>query len=107
MDDVFKALADPSRRKLLDLLHEHNGQTLAALCEHLTATQTVYASISSRTPFYIGQFRWKKRLYRGAHEPIVSRELFDKSSRGLRVARQGSRALQGARVRLRKPHALR
>ncbi|HSI11255.1 MAG TPA: helix-turn-helix domain-containing protein [Chthoniobacter sp.] len=35
MDAVFKALADSSRRKLLDLLHENNGQTLAALCEHL------------------------------------------------------------------------
>ncbi|HMN86344.1 MAG TPA: metalloregulator ArsR/SmtB family transcription factor [Bauldia sp.] len=34
-DKVFKALADPSRRKLLDLLHERNGQTLGELCEHL------------------------------------------------------------------------
>ena len=31
-----------------------------------------------KNPFYIGQFRWKKRLYKGAHEQIVSRELFDK-----------------------------
>lgn len=34
-DDVFKALADPSRRKLLDLLYEQNGQSLGQLCEHL------------------------------------------------------------------------
>ena len=34
-DKVFKALADPSRRKLLDLLYEQNGQSLAQLCEHL------------------------------------------------------------------------
>ncbi len=34
-DKVFKALADPSRRKLLDLLRASNGQTLGALCEHL------------------------------------------------------------------------
>jgi len=34
-DKVFKALADPTRRKVLDLLHEENGQTLSALCEHL------------------------------------------------------------------------
>ena len=27
-DKVFKALADPTRRKLLDLLAEKNGQTL-------------------------------------------------------------------------------
>jgi DNA-binding transcriptional ArsR family regulator len=35
MDAVFKALADPSRRLLLDRLHGRNGQTLGELCEHL------------------------------------------------------------------------
>lgn len=34
-DSLFKALADPSRRKLLDQLHESNGQTLGQLCRHL------------------------------------------------------------------------
>jgi DNA-binding transcriptional ArsR family regulator len=34
-DKVFKALADPTRRKLLDLLCQNNGQTLGQLCEHL------------------------------------------------------------------------
>ena len=32
MDAVFKALADESRRKLLDELHKNNGQTLSELC---------------------------------------------------------------------------
>ena len=32
-DALFKALADPSRRKLLDLLHAHDGRTLNELCE--------------------------------------------------------------------------
>ncbi len=37
MDDerVFKALADASRRRLLDLLYEANGQTLGELCQNL------------------------------------------------------------------------
>jgi DNA-binding transcriptional ArsR family regulator len=35
IDKVFKALADPGRRHLLDLLHRENGQTLMALCEHM------------------------------------------------------------------------
>jgi DNA-binding transcriptional ArsR family regulator len=34
-DKVFKALADPNRRKFLDALYLNNGQTLGALCEHL------------------------------------------------------------------------
>lgn len=34
-DTVFKALGDPTRRKLLDLLCETNGQTQGQLCEHL------------------------------------------------------------------------
>ena len=33
MDDVFRALADPVRRQLLDSLHARNGQTLGELCE--------------------------------------------------------------------------
>ena len=35
MDLVFKALADGSRRKLLDSLHRRNGQTLNELCAGL------------------------------------------------------------------------
>ncbi|MDF3213313.1 ArsR family transcriptional regulator [Mesorhizobium sp. M7A.F.Ca.CA.001.09.2.1] len=34
-DKVFKALGDPTRRRLLDLLCEQNGQTLSQLCDHL------------------------------------------------------------------------
>ena len=34
-DLVFKALADPTRRALLDRLRERNGQTLGELCEPL------------------------------------------------------------------------
>lgn len=36
---MFKALSDPSRRKLLDQLYTHNGQTLGELCEHLVMTR--------------------------------------------------------------------
>ena len=34
MDKVFKALADRTRRRLLDTLRAHNGQTLGELCAH-------------------------------------------------------------------------
>ncbi|AZN43586.1 ArsR family transcriptional regulator [Paenibacillus albus] len=39
MDNLFKALADASRRQLLDELFKHNGQTLTELCEHLEMTR--------------------------------------------------------------------
>jgi DNA-binding transcriptional ArsR family regulator len=39
MDSIFKALADPTRRELLDRLRIENGQTLNALCEKLTMSR--------------------------------------------------------------------
>jgi DNA-binding transcriptional ArsR family regulator len=39
VDEVFKALADASRRKLLDDLFKNNGQTLGELCERLDMTR--------------------------------------------------------------------
>ena len=51
-DRVFKALADSSRRKVLDLLAAQNGRTLTALCEALdmrrqSATQHIQILIES------------------------------------------------------------
>jgi DNA-binding transcriptional ArsR family regulator len=43
--DVFKALADPTRRKILDELTERDGQTLFELCARLA---TKYQLASSR-----------------------------------------------------------
>ena len=39
IDKVFRALAEPNRRRLLDLLHRENGQTLTALCAHMDMTR--------------------------------------------------------------------
>src|SRR5437870_2071160 len=42
MDEVFKALADAGRRRLLDSLNERNGQSLRELCAGLAmARQSV------------------------------------------------------------------
>ena len=45
MDDdaVFRALADASRRRLLDRLHRRNGQTLGELCQGLAMTRQAVA----------------------------------------------------------------
>jgi DNA-binding transcriptional ArsR family regulator len=42
-DAVFRALADSSRRKLLDRLHQKNGQTLGDLCRGLRMTRQAVA----------------------------------------------------------------
>lgn len=39
IDDVFKALADPTRRRLLDTLRAKSGQTLGELCAQLDMTR--------------------------------------------------------------------
>jgi uncharacterized protein YndB with AHSA1/START domain/DNA-binding transcriptional ArsR family regulator len=39
MDQAFKALADATRRRLLDRLHERGGQTLGELCAHIDMTR--------------------------------------------------------------------
>jgi DNA-binding transcriptional ArsR family regulator len=39
MDEVFKALADPTRRELLDRLFADNGQTLGELCTRLAMSR--------------------------------------------------------------------
>jgi len=42
-DAVFRALADPSRRQLLDWLHRQNGQSLNELCRGLDMTRQAVA----------------------------------------------------------------
>ena len=44
MGDVFKALADPTRRKILDELSERNGQTLFELCSRLATKHQLGSS---------------------------------------------------------------
>ncbi len=39
MDKIFKALADTTRRELLDKLFAKDGQTLGELCEYLSMTR--------------------------------------------------------------------
>ena len=43
MDKVFKALSDPSRRKLLDRLYASGGQTLGQLCEQMGMSRQAVA----------------------------------------------------------------
>src|SRR5208283_4946811 len=42
-DNVFRALADASRRQLLDRLHANNGQTLGDLCQNMEMSRQAVA----------------------------------------------------------------
>jgi DNA-binding transcriptional ArsR family regulator len=66
MDDVFKALADPSRRMLLDRLHARNGQTLGELCAHLDMTRqavTKHLSVLERALLVVTRRHGREKLH--------------------------------------------
>jgi uncharacterized protein YndB with AHSA1/START domain/DNA-binding transcriptional ArsR family regulator len=63
---VFKALADPTRRLLLDRLREHNGQTLGDLCGHLDMARqsaTQHLDVLERANLVTVQRRGRERLH--------------------------------------------
>jgi DNA-binding transcriptional ArsR family regulator/uncharacterized protein YndB with AHSA1/START domain len=66
MDDVFRALSDPSRRSLLDNLNQHNGQTLRELCVGLDmARQSVskHLAILEEAHLVTTQRRGREKLH--------------------------------------------
>ena len=68
MDDdaVFRALADPSRRQLLDRLHERNGQTLGELCRELDMTRqavTKHLAILEQANLVATRRRGREKLH--------------------------------------------
>ena len=66
MDAVFKALADPTRRLLLDRLREHNGQTLRELCDRLGMARqsaTQHLDILGRANLVTVVRRGRERLH--------------------------------------------
>jgi DNA-binding transcriptional ArsR family regulator len=66
VDEVFKALADPSRRKLLDELHKTNGQTLSELCEHLDMTRqavTKHLALLEAASLVVTIWRGREKLH--------------------------------------------
>ena len=66
MDAVFRALADPTRRLLLDRLREHNGQALGELCERLDMARqsaTQHLDILQRANLVVVVRRGRERLH--------------------------------------------
>ena len=66
VDRVFKALADRNRRRLLDLLHAENGQTLGALAEHLDMTRqavTKHLTLLEAANLVVTVWRGREKLH--------------------------------------------
>ena len=78
-DLLFKALADPSRRKLLDVLHDHDGQTLNELCVHLDMTRqgvTQHLSLLEAANLVAVQWRGREKLH--FLNPVPLQDLYER-----------------------------
>ena len=65
-DKVFKALADPGRRLLLDKLHKQGGQTLNELCEHLDMSRqavTKHLKLLEDATLVVTLWRGREKLH--------------------------------------------
>lgn len=66
VDTVFRALADRTRRHLLDLLHANDGQTLNELCQHLDITRqavTKHLGLLEAANLVVIVWRGRKKLH--------------------------------------------
>ena len=73
MDEVFRALADPSRRRLLDSLNEQSEQTLRELCAGLDmARQSVskHLAVLEEANLVTTVWRGREKLHYLNAEPI-------------------------------------
>ena len=79
MDAVFKALADESRRTLLDQLHQNNGQTLGELCEHLEMTRqavTKHLRLLEAAKLVVVVWRGREKLH--YLNPVPLHEIYER-----------------------------
>ncbi len=101
MDKVFKALADPGRRLLLDRLHADNGQTLGQLCAHLEMTRqavTKHLVILEEANLVVVLWRGREKLHYLNPVPIhdIAERWIGKFERGrLRVLAELKKQLEG------------
>src|SRR5262245_46994931 len=87
MDKVFKALADPGRRLLLDRLRANNGQTLGELCEHLDMTRqavTKHLKLLEEADLVVTIWRGREKLHYLNPVPIheIAERWIDKFEHG-------------------------
>ena len=79
LDAVFKALADASRRKLLDELRKSNGQTLGELGEHLDMTrQAVTKHLGLLEAANLVTVVWRGREKLHYLNPVPLQEIYER-----------------------------
>ena len=78
-DVLFKALADPGRRKLMDRLHAHDGQTLSRLCRHMRMTRqgvTQHLALLEAANLIAVQWRGREKLH--FLNPVPLQEIYER-----------------------------
>jgi len=79
IDKVFKALADPSRRQLLDRLHARNGQTLSELCKGLDmARQSVTQHLGLLEDANLISVQWQGREKLHYFNPVPIQQIYER-----------------------------
>lgn len=89
-DKVFKALADPTRRRVLDLLCRDNGQTLGELCQHLEMTRqsaTQHIGILEEANLLSTVWRGREKLH--FINPVPLHEVYERWVRKFEKQRLG------------------
>jgi DNA-binding transcriptional ArsR family regulator len=79
IDKVFKALADPSRRELIDRLYAKNGQTLTELCEDLDMTRqavTQHLGLLEQANLVAVQRQGREKLH--FFNPVPIHEIYER-----------------------------
>jgi DNA-binding transcriptional ArsR family regulator len=102
-DDVFRALADRSRRMLLDRLNANDGQTLTELASHLDMTRqavTQHLSVLEAADLVVTTRRGREKLH--FLNPVPLQEIYDRwisrfERSRLRAVRDLKRRLEGAK----------
>jgi len=103
LDLVFKALAAPERRLLLDRLRAENGQTLGELCRHLDMTRqavTKHLKLLEEATLVVAIWRGREKLHYLNPMPIheIAERWIGKYERG-RLRTRGTQSKTGGRNR--------
>jgi DNA-binding transcriptional ArsR family regulator len=95
VDLLFKALANPERRKLMDRLHANDGQTLSELRRHLDMTRPgVTQHLAVLEAANLVEVRWRGREKQHFLNPAPLQEIYGRWIRKFERPRPAGRNLK-------------